>query len=99
LGSSEEGTVALKPRMRDGASPSGPPLGVSSESEVSLSTASRMAREDEVARPGKLVIVAGKEVGSRRRGYGEAGRVRGRLALWLLAALRKRGCISDGATV
>lgn len=57
-----------------------------------------MAREDEVVRFGREVIPAGREVGIRRSWYGEAGRGSVRGLLWLVAAFRKRGCMSDGAT-
>lgn len=60
--------MALNPLMRLGAAPSGPFFGVSREREASLSTASMIAREEEVARLGRFVMFAGREVGMRRSG-------------------------------
>jgi hypothetical protein len=109
FGSSEDGMVALNPRISEGGSSC--PRGVSREREARPGIASMIARDEDVVRFGREDKEAGSVVGRRRRGCRGAGwpaaatrpgmRGGGVPDFELepaLAWLRKRGCIRDGAT-
>lgn len=90
--------MALKPLIRLGDSwPFRGCEGSSSESEVRLSTASKIAREEAV---GWEDLLKGRLVGRRNSGYGELGCEDFESdSSWLdEAAFRNRGCIKEGAT-